>query len=56
LGLSIVRDLVTTQLGGTIAMHTDGGTVVVLTVPINQAEESNDSAYPAPSPLAALDG
>jgi two-component sensor histidine kinase len=34
LGLSIVRDLVTGQLGGTIEMYTDGGTVVVLRVPV----------------------
>jgi len=34
LGLSIVRDLVRTQLGGTIAMRTDGGTIVELMVPI----------------------
>jgi two-component sensor histidine kinase len=34
LGLSIVRDLVRTQLGGTIAMHTDGGTIVELMVPV----------------------
>ena len=33
LGLSIVRDLVGTQLGGTIAMYTDGGTVVDLLIP-----------------------
>ncbi len=33
LGLSIVRDLVTGQLGGRIHMHTDGGTVVDLEVP-----------------------
>jgi hypothetical protein len=51
-----VRDLVTTQLGGTIAMHTDGGTVVVLTVPINQTDENNDGQYPGSSPLAALEG
>ena len=33
LGLSIVRDLVMTQLGGTITMRTDGGTVVDLEIP-----------------------
>jgi two-component sensor histidine kinase len=38
LGLSIVRDLVTSQLGGTIDLHTDGGTVVVLTIPIPPSE------------------
>jgi two-component sensor histidine kinase len=34
LGLSIVRDLVTGQLGGTIDMETDGGTLVELRVPV----------------------
>ncbi|HSS11263.1 MAG TPA: histidine kinase N-terminal domain-containing protein [Acidimicrobiales bacterium] len=34
LGLSIVRDLVTTQLGGTITMSSDQGTVVDLAIPI----------------------
>jgi two-component sensor histidine kinase len=33
LGLSIVRDLVRTQLDGRIEMHTDGGTVVNVIVP-----------------------
>ncbi len=33
LGLSIVRDLVRTQLGGTITMADDGGTEVLLVVP-----------------------
>jgi two-component sensor histidine kinase len=33
LGLSIVRDLVLTQLGGRIEMHTDGGTIVRVMVP-----------------------
>ena len=33
LGMSIVRDLVRTQLGGTIEMITDGGTLVRLEVP-----------------------
>jgi|SRR5713101_5339707 len=37
LGLSIVRDLVRTQLGGTITMYTDGGTVVDLAVPVYSA-------------------
>ena len=37
LGLSIVRDLVTGQLGGSIRMHTDGGTVVELHVPLPRA-------------------
>ncbi|MGH9177459.1 MAG: sensor histidine kinase [Acidimicrobiales bacterium] len=35
LGLSIVRDLVTGQLGGSIRMQTDGGTVVELRVPLD---------------------
>ena len=34
LGLSIVRDLVTTQLEGTIAMSSDQGTVVDVAIPI----------------------
>ncbi|MFN2606605.1 MAG: sensor histidine kinase [Acidimicrobiales bacterium] len=34
LGLTIVRTLVTHELGGTIDMSTDGGTVVVLTIPV----------------------
>lgn len=36
LGLSIVRDLVTGQLGGSIAMHTDGGAVVELHMPLDR--------------------
>ncbi len=35
LGLTIVRTLVTTDLGGTIEMHTDGGTVVELRLPVS---------------------
>ncbi len=34
LGLSIVRDLVRSQLGGTISMDSDGGTVVRLAIPV----------------------
>jgi two-component sensor histidine kinase len=34
LGLSIVRDLVTSQLGGMIAMRSDAGTVVDIDVPL----------------------
>ncbi|MHB8439236.1 MAG: histidine kinase N-terminal domain-containing protein [Acidimicrobiales bacterium] len=34
LGLSIVRDLVTSQLGGMISMYDDGGTVVTIDVPL----------------------
>ena len=33
LGLSIVRDLIRSQLGGTITMETDGGTIVRLDIP-----------------------
>ena len=33
LGLSIVRDLIRTQLGGTITMETEGGTIVRLDIP-----------------------
>jgi two-component sensor histidine kinase len=39
LGLSIVRSLVGSQMGGTIAMYTDGGTVVDLTIPVDQPED-----------------
>ena len=35
LGLTIVRTLVTTDLGGTIEMRTDGGTVVELRLPVS---------------------
>ncbi len=38
LGLSIVRDLVTGQLGGSITMHTDGGTVVELHIPLDRGD------------------
>ena len=38
LGLSIVRDLVTGQLGGSIAMHTDGGTVIELHIPLDRGD------------------
>ena len=41
LGLSIVRDLVIGQLGGTIEMRTDGGTVVELRVPVSSAVRAN---------------
>ncbi len=36
LGLSIVRDLVTGQLGGSITMHSDGGTLVELRMPLDR--------------------
>jgi two-component sensor histidine kinase len=35
LGLSIVRDLVTSQLGGTIAMESRGGTLVAIEIPLH---------------------
>jgi two-component sensor histidine kinase len=42
LGLSIVRDLVSTQMGGTISMRTDHGTVVELVIPVGH--EADDLA------------
>jgi two-component sensor histidine kinase len=41
LGLSIVRDLVRSQLGGTITMETDDGTIARLEIPVSgrEAEE-----------------
>ncbi len=39
LGLSIVSSLVTTQLGGTIGMRSEGGTIVELTVPLHVIDE-----------------
>lgn len=38
LGLSIVRGLVASQLGGTIQMHNDHGTVVELSIPVKADE------------------
>jgi two-component sensor histidine kinase len=38
LGLSIVRGLVNSQLGGTIRMYNDNGTVAELTVPVSRSE------------------
>lgn len=38
LGLSIARDLVTTQMGGTISLTTDAGTTVTLDVPVPPPE------------------
>ena len=43
LGLSIVRDLVGTQLGGTIDMRTDGGTVVEMVIPVDHVTEDLES-------------
>ena len=39
LGLSIVRGLVRTQLGGAISMHSNGGTVVDVAIPVDHATE-----------------
>jgi two-component system, sensor histidine kinase PdtaS len=41
LGLSIVRGLVNSQLGGKIAMYSDDGTVVDLLVPVGTPESSD---------------
>ncbi|HLI01764.1 MAG TPA: sensor histidine kinase, partial [Acidimicrobiales bacterium] len=43
LGLSIVRSLVGSQLGGTISMRTEGGTVVELRLPLDQVDDDLDS-------------
>jgi two-component system, sensor histidine kinase PdtaS len=43
LGLSIVRGLVNSQLGGMIEMFNEGGAVAELTIPVNRPE-SNDLA------------
>lgn len=43
LGLSIVRGLVETQLGGRIGMHTEGGTVVELSVPLDAVDDDLES-------------
>jgi two-component sensor histidine kinase len=42
LGLSIVRDLVTSQLGGSIVMQSNGGTLVTIDLPVPKT--SNDPA------------
>ncbi|MGH9188902.1 MAG: sensor histidine kinase [Acidimicrobiales bacterium] len=39
LGLTIVRTLVTTDLGGTISMASDGGTVIELRLPVGAGRE-----------------
>ncbi len=39
LGLSIVRGLVRTQLGGVISMHDNGGTVVEVVIPVDHPSE-----------------
>jgi two-component sensor histidine kinase len=43
LGLSIVRGLVGTQMGGTITMRNDHGTVVELVVPVDHPAEDLES-------------
>ena len=40
LGLSIVRDLVTGQLAGSIRMHADGGTLVELRIPLDRRTQA----------------
>ncbi len=37
LGLTIVRSLITTELGGSITMHTKGGTVVEIRIPTSRS-------------------
>ncbi len=46
LGLSIVRDLVRSQLGGVIAMRTDGGTVVELSFPVFSRPGDGETGVP----------
>jgi two-component sensor histidine kinase len=47
LGLSIVRDLVRTQLGGRIEMHSDGGAIVNVIVPtLPPADEPGGEGLP----------
>jgi two-component sensor histidine kinase len=43
LGLSIVRGLVGTQLGGTISMSNDDGTVVELVIPLDVVDDDLES-------------
>ena len=43
LGLSIVRSLVRTQLGGTITMHSNGGTVVEVVIPVDHPSDDLES-------------
>lgn len=43
LGLSIVRSLVGSQLGGTINMRTDGGTLVELVIPVDNSPDDLES-------------
>jgi two-component sensor histidine kinase len=41
LGLSIVRGLVNSQLGGTMKMYNDGGTVVEFVVPVSRSDRDD---------------
>ena len=41
LGLSIVRGLVNSQLGGKIRMYNDGGTVAQLIIPVSESDRSD---------------
>jgi two-component sensor histidine kinase len=43
LGLMIVRGLVITQMGGTISMRNEAGTVVELTIPLDRADDDLES-------------
>ncbi len=43
LGLSIVRSLVGTQLGGTISMHNEGGAVAQLIIPLDGIDDDLES-------------
>jgi two-component sensor histidine kinase len=43
LGLSIVRGLVRTQLGGTISMFNEGGAVVEMSIPVDQGTDDLES-------------
>jgi two-component sensor histidine kinase len=43
LGLSIVRDLVTSQLGGSIAMESKGGTLVTIDLPAQRSSDVSSS-------------
>ena len=49
LGLSIVRDLVTGQLGGSMSMRTDGGTVIELRIPLGEVDTPPSGRGPSPT-------
>ncbi len=48
LGLSIVRDLVTSQLGGSIVMQSNGGTLVTIDLPIEKPSNDDTSSLEIP--------